>query len=1566
MDDGTPALEVGFGIDTAGAFGSLIGLDGKIDETVANAVQEFARVEAATKGAVNLAGATAQVTSFGNAATRELAAAARASANAERAGEAMVRQLQRQTETFGKTASEIRNMRAEQRALNAEQRGLTELAGRIRELNAEMNRLEAASGGTTNSLHDQATASGAAKAGYQQLNFQLSDIATQYSLGAKPMQIFAAQSGQLFQALGMIAQGGAQAGKGAQAAADAAKDAGADVEGLGEQAAAVAEKAEGMGGKLGAVATFMTGPWGAAVLIGVSVLTPFVAKLFEGNRALDDAVDKLKKDAEATEISRQANERFRTTAEGVAAAIRDGTEATKAAIAAQRTSAEQANSNAQANLAQEIAIRRATLAEIERVKTLAENVTPSGPGGADSAARIIYLQRVAELQKQAKEQADLIQQAEARLGQTRIDLATDAAKRATDATLRINRQYDAEAARLQAVARAEGTVTIARANRLANELAANERARKAALDAEQDKQQAVKKTAQVGREVDLAEARRIAQSIGARITSEKRSYAEQKALYDKYVAYKAGRGPWAALAAAPGTSDHERGNALDIAKTPGMSLGKIREAFRAAGVSIKQLLDEGSHFHVSWKKGADSAAAASKKLADVQADLAKKFDPAEAAAIEYRAALKSIADAKLDPATAKRYAEEAAEAFRKARAAAFELPSMAGIAAQADSDKASEKSAEDFRRNVLQPLKDEIALHGLVGAARETAALALERESFLAANMDQGITIAMQRWQEYYALKKQLIDKDAAADAQEIAIRRATDRLDEMVESARRVGDALSRSFGRGGAAIADAVDALGFYMQQQDELKRRNLGEAKTARESARLQVGLYGDMAEAAKGFFGEKSKGYQAMLAAEKVFRAFEFAMSVRAMVQDVAETLSSVANSGARATAAGAEGIATQSKLPFPFNIAAMAATGAALVAAGIALLGSGGGAGSKPAPTNSGTGTVFGDPSAKSESIKNSIDALKDVDTLTNTYARQMASSLRSIENQIGGIANLVVRAGDISASAGVTEGFKTNLIGSVLSKIPLIGGILGGLFGSTTTVTGSGLYAGAQSLGGILNGGFDASYYSDITKKSKFLGITTGTKNSTQYSAADGALETQFTLLLRQFNDAIVAAAGPLGAATADIQNRLNSFVVNIGKIDLKGLTGQEIQEKLSAVFGAAADSMANAAFPGIAQFQKVGEGAFETLVRVASTIEAVGNSLDMLGQSAVGMGVAAKLGLVDQFESISALTDAAEAYFQAYYTDAEQAAAKTAQLSRVFTSMGLAMPSTLAGFRQLVEAQDLTTAAGQEIYATLLKLAPAFADLKEAMEGAKSAADIASERSDLERQMLELQGNTAALRAMQLAKLDDSNRELQQQIWNLQDAQEAARAAEELRQAWTSVGDGIMDEVKRIRGLSGVNTEGGFASLMGQFNAATAAARAGDQDAAKSLPQLSQALLSAAADAATSRQELARIQAQTAASLEATYGVIGQLGTTAAATSTAALLAAAGATQTPSAAGNDNTTSGLLAAIDELREEVAQLRAENNVGHAANASANNRTAKVLENVTQQSGGDALSTVQAA
>ena len=162
MDDGTPSLGVGFEIDTDGAFGNLTQLDSLIDSSVANAVAEFDRVKRATAGMVNLGNATAEVRAFGNASTRELAAAAREMARVEKSGEGLVRQLERQGAAFGLTRSELRGMKAEAAALAAEQQGLTELAARIRVAEAELFSKEYAAARKA-SMEAEAAAEDAAK-----------------------------------------------------------------------------------------------------------------------------------------------------------------------------------------------------------------------------------------------------------------------------------------------------------------------------------------------------------------------------------------------------------------------------------------------------------------------------------------------------------------------------------------------------------------------------------------------------------------------------------------------------------------------------------------------------------------------------------------------------------------------------------------------------------------------------------------------------------------------------------------------------------------------------------------------------------------------------------------------------------------------------------------------------------------------------------------------------------------------------------------------------------------------------------------------------------------------------------------------------------------------------------------------------------------------------------------------------------------------------------------------------------------------------------------------------------
>lgn len=1464
MDDDAPTLSVGFAIDFHDSFGKLKSLDDIIGSTAADAVREFERIKAASNGALNLGPATASVTAFGNAATRELANVARENARVEKSGEGMVRQMQRQAETFGKTASEIRQMRAELRAVEAESRGMTELAGRIRAASAQLDQLEASTGRLGASAR-RGTGS------MTQLSFQLNDVATMAAMGAKPMQIFASQAGQIFQ-IAQMAEGG--------------------VRGFGKEVAGLALRFAPVIAAAGVAAAGL-GLFVRWVNQGVTndQITRDLGNITGGANATKQELYKLREEtitwgdvtkAIFTVVGKDIRDVFISDVKGMTKDVKttldDLTSYLKAALA-----------GAYAGLAG----MKSYLGELEK-------------GG------------ITGLVKQALGQGD-----PDLLDKTFGEAYRRADKYLTSVGGRVRKEALQNARERAAEQIGYNNIPKPKVDRHAEQLARENEAIEA----------------QIRNLYALADAYGV--SGAAALIAEARVKAESAAI-------------------------RKRGD-IELFVNREIRLA-IAERVRNAAQSTAALRDE--------------ADLQEKVNAQVAAGIGPAYDSAEIlrdriaelpllAALEAANTLKGLEGVRAVEKATQALADQRAERDRLTdaqRKAALQL-------AQANTD------------DQLAYLREELRLVGATEAARTKALATLQAEQQASRNNWFGADAAA--WVKsqgeiasgQYQLKLQ-------TDAVNASLSHQADLLDTIASNVANAARGLADAFGNAGRALGDMASLFASHLADQERLRlarnadlvvaaqikdaekrtrrEREIG-AQFAAKSAAAQVGLYGDMTVAARGFFREGSDGYKLLTKAEQAFRAVEFALSVRAIAQDAVATASSIAKSGARAVAHGVEAVAKAiSTLPFPANIAAGAATAAALAAIGISIAGGFGGGKNNLPKANEGTGTVLGDTEAKSESLKRSIDALKEVDTLMLSTSRGMAASLRSIDNQIGGLASLVVRGGDINASAGVTEGFKTNAIGSVLKAVvPIFGGALSSLFGSKTSVIASGLYGGAQSIGSILSGGFDASTYSDVEKKKRFLGITTGKKYSTQYGAADAGLENQFTLILRDFNNAIVAAAEPLGASTAEIQSRLNSFVVNIGKIDLKGLTGTEIQEKLTAVFGAAADNMATAAFPGFDRFQKVGEGAFETLVRVASTVESVTASLDLLGTRARTLGIDAKMGLADQFDSLGDLTSAVDAYFETYYTKQEQAAARTAQFAKVFDSLKLSMPSTLDGFRQLVEAQDLTTAAGQATYATLLQLAPAFADLKASMEGAKSAADILSERQDLERKLLEVRGDTAAIRALDLAKLDASNRALQRQIWAIQDAQEAARAADELRQAWKSVGDGIMDEVRRIRGLSGAETGGGFATLLGQFNAANTAARGGDQDAAKTLPGLSQALLKAAADAATSRQELDRIQAQTASTLEGTYEALKQFmaGATPA-QSVEALLASAATTQaatTPTAANDD-----MAAEIRALREEVAGMRADNNSGHAATASNTGRAARTLENVTTASGGDAISVASAA
>lgn len=505
-----------------------------------------------------------------------------------------------------------------------------------------------------------------------------------------------------------------------------------------------------------------------------------------------------------------------------------------------------------------------------------------------------------------------------------------------------------------------------------------------------------------------------------------------------------------------------------------------------------------------------------------------------------------------------------------------------------------------------------------------------------------------------------------AADKAKVAIEGAQAAFDSYISA--NYGADLASGFDQASAALGrfvQGIETLGAIEAgnaaarkgAEDEFKAGKIDQetlskklAKLESKNARDQIGAFADITGAAKGFFKEGSKGYKALQTAEQVFRLYQLAMNAKVIAAQVAGYFTSqtahaatvaptLAGEAAKATAMGTTAVAAQATVPV-----AGPALAAAMIAflAGIGILIGGGGKKGPGFTDNTGTGTVLGDSSAQSKSIKNSIEALESAASLENRISSAMLASLKNIEANISGLTNLIIRTGGAGSdlASSVNTGFKTNSFGSyltgvgnavggILENIPVIGDLLGGvfkglgnlmgsLFGTKTKITGQGLFGDEQMLSEILASGFDLKEYVDLNIKKKSFGVTTSSKNRTRYSDADDEIERQFSLIFTGFYDALSIAAVPLGVSLDEFESRLAEFSIDIGKINLQGLKGDEIQEKLEAVFGAQADKMAEYAFPMLTEFQKVGEGYFETVIRVASGIEQADTLLQRLGLTAV------------------------------------------------------------------------------------------------------------------------------------------------------------------------------------------------------------------------------------------------------------------------------------------------------------------------------------------------------------
>jgi tape measure domain-containing protein len=793
------------------------------------------------------------------------------------------------------------------------------------------------------------------------------------------------------------------------------------------------------------------------------------------------------------------------------------------------------------------------------------------------------------------------------------------------------------------------------------------------------------------------------------------------------------------------------------------------------------------------------------------------------------------------------------------------------------------------------------------------------------------------------------------------SVAKAKELLDILVavdNAAKSAAEGMAASFGTVGTAIGGLTTALTDYAVQQqavaaqlaavkadpksstDKIARAEIAASKA---SAQAQIKSYGDMAAASKGFFKENSKGYKLLETTEKAFRAYEMTMAVESMVKKIffkegevaanvalnatkltGEAATTAASTGLAATEASAWGITAVVKamasLPFPLNLAAGAATLAAVVAVGAKMFGGvGGGASvSQQRQAANGTGSVLGDSNAKSDSIAHSLAIMEKNSGLGLAHTISMDLSLKQMVAGIGNLAGLLARSGVVAAGGGAAAGIQTGTtipggslgtaagmaagglggaalgayvgmgsfmstsllavggplglaIGAVLGTV--LGKQLGKLFGSTTSITDQGITGKAMSLGQIDDLGFTAQAYADVQKKKKAFGVTYSNKSDTNYANLSDEMNDQFTMIITGMGDTIRGAAGVLGLDGAAFNEQLNSFVVDLGKISLKDLTGEEQQKALETAFSKLGDDMARWSVAGIAQFQQVGEGYLETLVRVANEQMQVNDVLAVLGKSfnSTGLG-AVKLSqdLIAAGGGLEKLTSGTAYFAQNFLSEAERMAPITKSVSAAMTALGYSSVTTNEQFKALVLAQDLNTAAGQALYGQLIAIAEPFkqaadyaaelaAATGEFAAVAKTASEIASEHRDLQQQLNELTKSDAELLAIQRAGIADVNKALFDQVQaakavvSAKDAlataydkeATAAKTAIEKSKAWVTTLNGLNASMAQGT-LSTLTPEQKYAEALAQFEKTLAAANSGDTTAQAGLSAAEQAFLTA------------------------------------------------------------------------------------------------------------------------
>jgi hypothetical protein len=279
---------------------------------------------------------------------------------------------------------------------------------------------------------------------------------------------------------------------------------------------------------------------------------------------------------------------------------------------------------------------------------------------------------------------------------------------------------------------------------------------------------------------------------------------------------------------------------------------------------------------------------------------------------------------------------------------------------------------------------------------------------------------------------------------------------------------------------------------------------------------------------------------------------------------------------------------------------------------------------------------------------------------------------------------------------GITKVFGDSSFLSKALRIPVatIGGLMSSVFGGGWETKNYGL---AFS---VANGDFLGQSYEDQKKKG---GWFSSSKKRTKFRN----LDPETAAALQETYDATQAGVADLFASLSLTveEGSLDGLKLAREKISTKGKTEEEIQKAISEWFGEAAEAMTaelNKVFNTGLDLDLEGMQAFVgNLVGVNEVLRYL--DVEMYDASVAGGKLAEALSAAAG--GLEVLATNSQTYYGAFFSEAEKVEDTIDSIKRTFESADVELASSREAYRGMVEDIDLTTQAGQEMFATMMTL---------------------------------------------------------------------------------------------------------------------------------------------------------------------------------------------------------------------------------------------------------------------